>query len=315
MAVSYPHPTPEMNLTVVDSPTGASISEMPNLGALVGNVSTWMDDNGAKGTSWVPISRPGAVMVVANAQMDTPYPGMAAAEVLNGTMQHHAEMKKLHGEWELANQSFLSNHRSPKMKEADPNFTYASNEVLQQTALPPALGGSVNAFTDKVGKKIYINGHVDNGSIVVHEYFHTFDTGDPSDIGWGFDEGCVDFFARDVSAKYNYAYLGNGGYEGGYQVVKVIVDAIGIEKVCQFWFERPEGIFGPLSTISREISEHIKPCEAANVPAEMIKRFCQTAESLTGWNKVVSAATIVTNKPAKKWPTVKSAAGNFRTHG
>lgn len=312
MAPAYPHPTPNMNLNVIDHPTGASISGMPNLGALVGNVATWMQDNGTTGNSWVPITQPGAVLVVANAVTDNPYGGMARAEVLNGSMQH-TEVSRLHQQWEQSNAAALKVHRSPKMQGADPKYAYATNELLEQVALPPALGGSCNAYTDKIGKKIYINAHVDDGSIVIHEYFHTFDPGDPSDIGWGFDEGIVDFFARDVSAKFQYKYLGNGGYEGGYQTVKAIVDVIGLEKICQFWFERPAGIFGPLSEKSKAIAEFCKPGEAANVSADLIRDFCETAMSLRGWKASV-VAPVAASKVAKKWPTVKSTAGAFRSH-
>lgn len=328
MALSYPHPKPKTTLTVVDKPNGATISGIPTLATLVGNVDNWMKENGATGNSWVNIVAPGAVLVVANAELDIPYEGMARAEVLNGSI-NNAELSRLNDQWLLANKSMLSTHRSPKMKkmsekDADAKFLYEKNEVLEENALPPSLGGKNNAFTDKIGKKIYINGHVDDGSILVHEYFHTFDPGDPGDVGWGFDEGCVDFFARDLSAKHGYAYLGNYGYEGGYQVVKAIIDEIGIEKICQFWFERTPGIFGPLSVISKKISEGVKPCEQANVPGDLIKSFCETAMKLQGWNKVAAKPVpIVTPPPvtkssptpAKKWPAVQVNVGAFRTHG
>lgn len=312
---SYPHPTPNMSLNVVSSPSGANITNLPSPASLVGDVATWMQDNMATGSSWINITLDGAVLVVANSTMDVPYSGMAQAEVLNGAI-NDAEIKRLHKLWEESNKQFLAAQRSPKLKSADPNFIYAKNELLQMVGLPPALGGSVNAYTDKIGKKIYINGHVDDGSILVHEYIHTFDPGDPSDIGWGFDEGIVDFFARDISARFGYQYKGNGGYEGGYQTIKAIVDEIGIEKICQFWFERSPLIFGPLSEKSRRIAEHCKPGEAASVTPEMLSDFCQTANALTGWKPLPNKSPVLKqSSPAKKWPTVKSSAGVFRSHG
>ncbi len=317
MAATYPHPIPNNNLNVVQNPTGATINNLPNVNQLVGDVAQWMTDNLAEGNSWINITEPGRVLVLANAQTDNPYPGFAHAEVLNGTMLN-ADILRLHTTWLRDNEAWLKSQRSPKLKAADPKFAYGPNELLEENALPPDLGGSNNAFTDKVGKRIIINGHVDDGGILVHEYFHTFDPGDPSDVGWGFDEGIVDFFARDVAARFGYGYKGNAGYEGGYQTVKAIVDRIGLDKVCQFWFEREPSLFNPLSIKSKAVAEHCKPCAPSTVTLTMIDDFCQLAESLTGWKapaRTVAPVAKAAPSPAKKWPPVQPVGNVFRSHG
>lgn len=319
MAATYPHPVPKQNLVVIARPTGPQISQMPSLGGLVGSVAQWMTDNLMTARSWVNITLPGAVMVLADGEEDTPYPGMGRATVLNATM-HNADISSLHQTWLVEHALALSTHRSPKMKGLkgdDIKYFYAENAVITPNAQPPDLGGSNNAWTDKVSKRIFINGHVDDGSILVHEYFHTFDPGDPSEIGWGMDEGIVDFFSRDLAAKYGYGYTGNAGYEGGYQAAKAIVDRIGLEKICQFWSDRSGDIFATLSAKTKALAEHCKPCEPSTVTESMIEDFCNAAARLTGWKAlpvpVVAASSAKT--PAKKWLTVEPVGNVFRTHG
>src|SRR5215207_298609 len=123
MPANYPHPVPNNNLNVILSPKGSDIANLPAPSQLVGDVTQWMKDNLAVGDSWINITEPGAVLVLANCELDVPYAGYARAEVLNGSMVN-ADINRLHNTWLLNNEAWLKNQRSPKMKTADPKFSY-----------------------------------------------------------------------------------------------------------------------------------------------------------------------------------------------
>jgi hypothetical protein len=127
----------------------------------------------------------------------------------------------------------------PETTVADDDQIYFAGHNMIETANVPSNGGGNNGFYDNKCGVIYVNAHVDDGSIVIHEYFHTYDgQGDPA-FGWNVDEGLTDFFARDASKRFSLKYKGNAPYEDGYQAVKKLVDKIGIATVAKMKFERP----------------------------------------------------------------------------
>jgi hypothetical protein len=130
-------------------------------------------------------------------------------------------------------------------------------------------GGTTSGYTDSEGKQIFINAHSDKGDMLVHEFFHTCDPGDPSQIGWGMDEGIVDFFSRDVAKRFGYPYLGNGGYEGGYQVIKRLVDKVGLKLIAKLWFQRSPAMLAAFQKITLAAAEYVKPGEEAQFTSRL----------------------------------------------
>ena len=263
---NYPHPTPDPNAAHYNvlKPTGAEVNQLPDLGTLAANVQTWLnevDPTIGAIKSWCDLTKPGVVLIVGNAEVGKPVPGQDRAEVLNGkvpNVSYHA----LHAVWRANNERILK----PKVKWLEAGATadhlhLASDMNLVSYAQHRDHHGTTSGFTDTEGKRIFINAHSDKGDMLVHEYFHACDPGDPGQLGWGVDEGIVDFFARDVAKRFAYPYLGNGGYEGGYQMIKRLVDRVGLRIVAKLWFQRTPALLKAFAGITTSAADLVKPGE------------------------------------------------------
>jgi len=290
VAPCYPHvadDTIPKTLTVVDHPTANTVSDIPPLGDLVGNVDALLKSANVTASSAINLASPGVIMVICNCVFDVPKGGIERAEVLNGSLKH-PELVRVHAQWVSSNEQWLKAQRNmtgpdKKMNEADPHFLYGTEGSVSGSALTPANGGSTNGQWDKVKKRIMINAHVEKGGMLVHEYLHTFDRWEPTDIGWGFDEGIVEFIARDLTARHGYKYVGNWAYQGGYLAAKGVVDRLGYDKVLKFWFERDSTLMGLVSAKAKAIGTHVVPGEKWDHTDAMIQEFCDAALTWPGF--------------------------------
>ena len=277
MKPKYPHIADDKipkALTVVQNPDASMITEIPPLGTLMGAVADYLKEAGAESAnSEIKLTDPGVVMVLKKGTTGKPFGDWEAAEVMNSTL-HHAELSSKNGAWVEANKRWLGTQMSPKMKTADPNLVYGQNGALIGCSATPDNGGNTNGQWDKVMKRILINAHVEKGGMIVHEYLHTFDHWDPSDIGWGMDEGFVEFFARDLTARHDYLYVGNWSYQGGYLAVKDIIAKVGLAPIVKFWFLRDPAMMGKAAAKSKAIASHVIPNEKWDYTSKMIDEFC-----------------------------------------
>jgi hypothetical protein len=286
MKPHYPHRADDAiprSLTVVDKPSASTVDEIPNLGDLMGAVQEYLKEAQADtARSQVVLNAPGVIFVLCNGEGDAPFAGWERAEVLNGSLKH-GELSRTHTQWLGDNAKKLKAERSPKLQTADPKFVYGRDGAIMGCAATPAMGGSTNGQWDNVSKRIMINAHVERGGMLVHEYLHTFDHWDPTDIGWGLDEGFVEFFARDLTARHGYLYRGNWAYQGGYLAVKSIVEKIGLDRAIRFWFLRPADLMGLVGLASKKIGATVVPNEPWKFTPQMIDEFCAAAQKWSGW--------------------------------
>jgi len=300
---------------------------LPGLGNLRGNILAWLQ-------AYVPTATfardfdpcgPGKVLIVANGKFHATVPSgdKESADVLNGDVpdaSYHAP----HQTWLLQNQKKWDNQKSRDL--AGPNAgkrIWTVSGGLLACARVIAAAGDTSGYTDKDKQVVWINAHCDDGSMLVHEFFHAVEGADQDqgNLGWAFDEGACDFFARDVSVQCTYKYKGNIAYEGGYQAVKQIVDRIGLPIVCKLWFQRPPGLLSHLGSIANEISAKRPLQESTNYAdvSDLVKKFCTTAAELEPALVVapvapLAAAAVAPDRPAaRKWPTVAAVGKTFRS--
>jgi hypothetical protein len=263
---NYPHPTPDPNAATYNvlKPTGTEVNQLPDLGTLASNIQVWLNEiDPSLGAikSWCDLTKPGTVLIVGNGEAAPGLPGYDRLEVLNGKVTN-ASYHGIHNTWKANNQKLIDARPKFKANNASADYLYLASDMNAVTySQHRDHGGTTSGYTDSEGKRIFINAHSDKGDMLVHEYFHTCDPGDPSDIGWGMDEGMVDFFSRDVAKRFGYPYLGNGGYEGGYQVIKRLVDRVGLKLIVKLWFLRSELLVKTFQKITLAAAEFVKPGE------------------------------------------------------
>jgi len=271
-------------LNMVADPQPGIIDEIPALGTLVANVKALLKRAGIvdKVAPAVDITKPGAIFVLKKGVANTPFAGWERADVMNGDL-NHPELKANHAAWVKQNQTYLEAQTSPKLKTADPNYLYGRDGAIIGSSALPANGGSTNGQWNNETKRITMNAHVECGGMLVHEYLHTFDKWDPSDIGWGMDEGFVAFFARALTARHKYKYKGNWAYQGGYLAVKEVVDKIGLKKVCHFWFLRDAALLKLVGPKTKIIADKVLPNTDPSYTQKDIDVVCDAIESWKGW--------------------------------
>lgn len=343
MPPTYPHPVPDQTLPFQNPVArAADVQHLPDPMKLAARVEEWFKAvaPGVKATSLVDFARPDSVLVVGNAdQVKEPdvqepdvvgkdrvnpftkevIPGKvspgrlikgkvhgASAQILNGEVPnphirgHFDALKQVNG----AAQQGLA-----QALGRDPARLISGDTGLMNYAQAPGAGGTACAQWLYDRKCICINAHVEDGKMLVHEYFHTFDTDGKGaeTFGWYMDEGFTDYFARDVSARYRYPYKGNWAYENGYRVVKTIVDRIGLDRVCKLYVERPVDLVQAVQPASQEIAALAKQKAngalnpAAPDIAPLIEKFIAAAQAWNGW-------------PARKWE-VNVPQNPFRSRG
>jgi hypothetical protein len=265
---NYPHPAPDPNAANYNvlKPTGAEVNQLPDLGTLAANVQTWLhevDSSIGPLKSWCDLTTPGALLIVGNGEAAPGLPGYDRIEVLNGKVPN-ASYHGTHHTWRANNQKWIDGRPKFKSSNASPDYLYLPSDMNAVSyAQHRDHGGTTSGYTDSEGKRVFINAHSDKGDMIVHEFIHTCDPGDPADIGWGMDEGMVDFFARDIAKRFGYPYLGNGAYEGGYQAVKRIVDRVGLKVVAKLWFQRSAPMLKTFQKITLAAAAFVKPSEEA----------------------------------------------------
>lgn len=263
---NYPHPTPDPNAAKYNvlTPTGAEVNQLPDLGTLAANVQAWLkevDPSAPAIKSWAKLEEPGCVLIVGNGERTKPFAGFDRAQVLNGKVTN-ASYHGIHGVWRANNEKWINARPKFKEAQASPDYLYVASDVdIVSYAQHRDHGGTTSGYTDSEGKRIFINAHSDKGDMLVHEYLHTCDPGDPSQLGWGVDEGMVDFFARDIAKKFDYAYRGNGAYEGGYQMIKRLVDKVGLRLIARLWFQRSAPLLKAFTPITLQAADLVKPGE------------------------------------------------------
>jgi len=219
---------------------------------------------------------------------------VASAQVLNGDVLQ-ASYHRPYQRWRNDNQRALAANPDNLSAAQTARPADYANRVWQfhrggllDNSCPAGQGGSNNGWTDKDNRVIYINAHCDDGSVLVHEFFHALEGRDQKqeDFGNSFDEGIVDFFARDVSKAYNYAYKGNIAYNGGYLAAKDIVDRLGLPFLCRLWFVRPADWLHDLGPIAIQDISRQRPFimneEDARKPlrgARDINQFCTLGQA------------------------------------
>lgn len=315
MPPTYPHPIPPrvlpFNVNIADP---KKIDKIPDLLKLVADVKDWLAAiaPGVTAQSMIDFTQPGSVLVLGNGEiMKAPdvitmpadphrkIPAQvkkgevygARAEVLNEKI---FKLKWNFSAWKEINDRNQQNQKFNKIQK-DTGYLIATDDSLIADSQSPAGGGRHNARWDFKTKCMYINAHVEDGQIIVHEYFHTFDTKDngPEIFGFQMDEGFTDFFARDlVASKNGYSYKGNWPYENGYQAVKAIVDAFSLERVCKIYFERPESLIALIKNASNAIAQQCSDAEegqynpAAAPNKANIDEFIAKASQWPHWKKV-----------------------------
>jgi hypothetical protein len=311
----------------------ARVNRLPEPLKLAANVTDWLNSvaSGVKARSLIDFSRPGSVLVVGNAAAvkdpDIQEPDRissitkrlqkgrlirgkvhgASADVLNGNVAS-PHLQSQFGSWKAANS--LTQKSLPQTIARNDERLIVDHSGLVDNAQHPQHGGTASAQWDYVHKRIFINAHVEDGSMLVHEYFHTFDVDGrgAETFGWYMDEGFTDFFARDVAARYKYAYKGNWAYENGYRAVRVIVDELGLDRVCKLYMERTPALISLVAPASREIADiafsvgagGLDPA-SANVK-KAIDAFLTAARSWSGW-------------PTRHWDVKMPDKKPFRSQG
>ena len=259
---NYPHPTPDPNAAqyVVPHPTGAELTLLPDPGTLAANVQTWLNEVDPAAPpikSWATLTKAGCVLIVGNAERNTPVPGYDRVEVLNGRVANVA-YHAMHKEWRTANENWIK--MRPKFAASTPDHLHVPSDIdVTSYAQDRNHGGTTDCYTDAEGKRIFINAHANRGDMLVHEYLHTCDPGDPNQLGWGVDEGMVDFFSRDIAKRFGYPYRGNGAYEGGYQMAKRLVDRVGLRLITRLWFQRSDALLRTFSEITLQATSLVIP--------------------------------------------------------
>ena len=264
---NYPHPTPDPNAANynVEKPKGPEVNQLPDLTSLAANVKVWLAeiDPSIAIKTWCDLTKPGAVLIVGNGEKAPGLPGFDRLQVLNGDVPN-ATYHAIHDTWKSNNEKDIA--KKPKFVQAGAKADYlylpSANDGIGYSQ-HRNHGGTMSGFTDSEGKRMFINAHSDKGDMIVHEYLHTCDPGDPSQLGWGMDEGIVDFFARDIAKKFDLPYRGNGAYEGGYQVIKRIVDRVGLKLIAKLYFQRSEALLNTFAKITLDAAEFVKPGEEA----------------------------------------------------
>jgi len=333
MPPTYPHPVPSQTLPfIVTVADPMKVDKIPNLATLVSNVRAWLDKNanGVQAHSLVDFSKPGSVLILGDGatvkDADVQEPDKiskisgkvqkgrlikgkeygAAADVLNGRVPNPG-LNAFHTTWQAQNE--VSQQGLPKEMAKNKNKLITTDTGVIENSQAPTSGGKNSAMWDYTNKRIYINAHVEDGSMIVHEYFHTFDQSGqgPDTFGWNMDEGFTDFFARDVATVYKYPYKGNWAYENGYRAVKAIVDVLGLDRVCRIYFERPDTLITLVKGPSLEVTKVVQAADQGtfDVNAQgsktVIDRFIQAARSWPSW-------------PKKQWE-VKVPVNPFRSLG
>lgn len=320
----YPHPVPDSVSTRTTFATGrtnvrgSDMRGLPNLGTLRANILAWLQAYlpGATFARDFNPSAPGKVLITANGQLHEkgPMGDMESAQVLNGDVPE-ASYHGPHQTWLQTNQKKWGNNAKAKRLAGDDagNRIWTMSGGLLACARVVKEAGDTSGFTEKETQVVWINAHCDDGSMLVHEFFHAVEGSnqEQGDFGWSFDEGTCDFFARDVSSQYGYKYKGNIGYEAGYLAVKDIVDHIGLPILCKLWFERPAGMLSKLGPIAQQISAKRPVTEGTTYAdvSDLVNQFCTEAARLE------PALVVAPKKEAKKWPQVAAVGKTFRSAG
>jgi hypothetical protein len=299
---------------------------LPKLDTLHDNILEWLRSYLGPKANFARNFDPtgaGKVLIVSDGQDHGGF--VQSAKVLNGDVRedsYHAP----YGRW--VNDMQQDFDRNPKKLAkvvalrpddyATRFWDFSGEADLVGNACSSAGGGTNNAYTDKNKQVVYINAHLDDGSVLVHEFFHAVEGRDQgqADFGFEFDEGIVDFFARDVSKAYNYSYKGNIGYNGGYMAAKAIVDRLGLPFLCRLWFVRPADWLRDLGPTANTIATKRKIIYTAQDAANLadvtgeVNQFCTLAQAklqaaqAAGQLPQVPAAV----QPAGQLPPVPAAA-------
>lgn len=361
----YPHPDADA-VPVRETFVGARIdvdatkmTGLPKLDTLHDNILEWLRSYLGPNANFARDFGPtgaGKVLIVSDGQEHGTY--VQSAKVLNGAVRddsYHAP----YGRWvNDMQQDFDRNPKKlSKVKGFRPDdyatrvWDFSGEADLVGNACSSGDGGTNNAYTDKNKQVVYINAHLDDGSVLVHEFFHAVEGRDQkqADFGLEFDEGIVDFFARDVSKAYNYSYKGNIGYNGGYMAAKAIVDRLGLPFLCRLWFVRPADWLRDLGPTANTIAMKRKIIYTAQDAANLadvtgeVNQFCTLAQAKlqaaqaagqlpqvpvavqpAGQLPLVPAAVQpaaqlphvpAAVRPARKWPQVPALNKPFRSGG
>ncbi|WP_165234457.1 hypothetical protein [Aquisphaera insulae] len=272
---NYPHPepNPELPFEVMEADPD-KVNEIPDLLVLEANVSTWLGEvaPGVRAQSRINFGDAHCVLVLGNGKLKSADNPREKATVFNGRIPH-PPLNAL--------------YRTRPFP--DDEITCDNDYELVEVSQCLAGGGQASAKWMIEDRRIYVNAHVETGAMVVHEYFHTFDVdgNGPELFGWDMDEGFTDYFARDVAKRFDYPYKGNSPYNQGYSAVKTIVDAIGLDKVCKLYFERPDGLIGALGDASKRISNTIanfrRDADIGARVARPIQTFLDAAQKQRNW--------------------------------
>jgi len=308
----YLHPDPD-SVPVRETFTKARIdvdatkmTGLPSLNTLHDSVLGWLRSylgaNANFAKDFNPAG-PGKVLIVAHGKAEAsgtyPFSAVESAEVLNGNVLQ-ASYHRPYQTWRNDNQRTLNADpkklaKAQNLRPADyQNYVWDFDGGLTANSCPAGQGGANNGWTDKDNQVIYINAHCDDGSVLVHEFFHAVEGLDQNqtDFGNPFDEGIVDFFSRDVSKACNYSYKGNIAYNGGYMAAKDIVDHLdadglpGLPFLCRLWFVRPKDWLKDLGPKANAIAEKrpfiLTAQQAASLAdvRQLVEDFCALARPL-----------------------------------
>lgn len=300
---AYPHPTPP---GAVDraNPMPGDITGLPPFTKYMGDVAAWFSDMGVlPACQPLAIDQPGKVLVLASqlAHRSLRVNGHdvhcdGSAKVMNG---HLPPAQGLHKRWVTEQSDVHLRDDHARVDEHGQAYWIGAPLECSQDG---ANGGGWAGYYDDEKQRIYINAHMDDGSVLVHEYLHTFDGTQPSPFPQALDEGLTDYFARDASSRFHLKYRGLTSYDVAYGAVKLLVNRVGISTVARLKFARPAAWLDVLSDRLNHLNRlivkeqdrlsdpathpYVKPRRSnplGNTIAECIEQIAVTGETVLHW--------------------------------
>ena len=209
MKPKYPHIADDKipkALTVVQNPDASMITEIPPLGTLMGAVADYLKEAGAESAnSEIKLTDPGVVMVLKKGMMGKPFGELGGRRGHERRPSIMPNFPAKNDAWVEANKRYGWEPRCPRKSRRRTRIS-SMDKTVRSLAAQPHLTTAATPTDNgtKVMKRDSDQRPCRKRGMIVHEYLHTFDHWDPSDIGWGMDEGFVEFFARDLTARHDY---------------------------------------------------------------------------------------------------------------